>query len=135
MRDQLELIRTLFEDVWTTGDVSPLEGRGADEVTFHYRGTSTATGLPALNGLIAHWRSAFPDLAFQVHDIIGSEDLVAARVSYSGTHQGPWFGNEPTGKPVTVDEMMFFRFEDGLLAEMWEVDDQLSMREQLGLIP
>ena len=46
-----------------------------------------------------------------------------------------WFGTPATGREVSVDEMMFFRFEDGLLVEMWEVDDQLTMRTQMGLIP
>jgi steroid delta-isomerase-like uncharacterized protein len=129
-----ELIRTLFEDVWKTGDTRPLEGRGADEVVFHYRGSPTRTSLSALGQLIAHWRSAFPDLEFQVHQILGDGDFVAAHVTYTGTHQGDWFGSPATGRTVEVDEMMFFRFADGLLLEMWEVDDQLSMRSQLGLI-
>jgi len=67
-------------------------------------------------------------------DLIQEGDLVAARVRYSGTHRGTWFGIPPTGRSIEVDEMMFFRFESGRLVEAWEVDDQLTMRTQLGLI-
>ncbi len=31
--------------------------------------------------------------------------------------------------------MMFFRFEDGKVVELWEVDDQLGFRRQLGIEP
>jgi hypothetical protein len=30
-----------------------------------------------------------------------------------------------------VDEMMFFRFDDGVLAEMWELDDHPRRTRQL----
>ena len=131
---QAELVRTMFEDVWSTGDVTPLLGASADSVLFHYRGTSSYTSVSGLEGLIQHWKSAFPDFRMELHDIVAGGDLVAARVTYSGTHEGEWFGIPATGKQVSVDEMMFFRFEDGRLVEMWEVDDQLTMRTQMGLL-
>jgi len=132
---QAELVRTMFEDVWSTGDVTPLMGASADSVLFHYRGTSSHTSLAGLGGLIQHWKSAFPDFRMELHDIVAGGDLVAARVTYSGTHQGEWFGIPATGQEVSVDEMMFFRFANGQLVEMWEVDDQLTMRTQMGLLP
>ena len=129
------LIRELFSVAWNTGDISGLDpAASADSVLFHYRGTSSYTTLEELGGLIAYWRSAFPDLQMELLDLVSDGDLLAARVRYSGTHQGEWFGIPATGRRVSVDEMMFFRFEAGQLVEAWEVDDQLSMRIQLGVI-
>jgi steroid delta-isomerase-like uncharacterized protein len=120
---------------WNTGDVSGLESAlAADSMLFHYRGSSDYTSLAELERLISHWRSAFPDFRMELLDLVSDTGMVAARVRYSGTHQGVWFGVPPTGRSVSVDEMMFFRFENGQLVELWEVDDQLSMRIQLGLI-
>ncbi|MGI9626827.1 MAG: ester cyclase [Longimicrobiales bacterium] len=130
-----DLIRELFSVAWNTGDISGLDpSASADSILFHYRGTSSHTTLEDLGGLISYWHSAFPDLRMELLDLVGNGDLVAARVRYSGTHLGEWFGIAPTGRTVSVDEMMFFRFDDGLLVEAWEVDDQLSMRIQLGVI-
>ena len=132
---EAELIRALFTDAWNTGDVSMLDASSlGDSVLFHYRGSSMPQRVEDLESLIAHWRSAFPDLRMELLDLIQEGDLVAARVRYSGTHEGTWFGIAPTGRSVEVDEMMFFRFESGRLVEAWEVDDQLTMRTQLGLI-
>lgn len=130
-----DLVRELFSVAWNTGDVSGLDpSASADSVLFHYRGSSSYTTLGELGGLISYWRSAFPDLRMELLELISDGDVVAARVRYSGTHQGEWFGIPPTGRTISVDEMMFFRFDDGQLVEAWEIDDQLSMRTQLGVI-
>ena len=122
-------------EAWCGGPVDVVEQYGAETVIIHYSGQTMATSFEELKGLIAHWREAFPDFQMHVDEIITEGDVTAVRMRYEGTHEGVWFGNEPTGKRVLVDEMMFFRFEDGLLVEAWEVDDQLTMRQQLGLIP
>lgn len=130
-----EFVRHLFAVAWNTGDISGLDAAlAADSVLFHYRGSSAYTSLAELEGLISHWRSAFPDLHMELLDLVSDTETLAARVRYSGTHEGVWFGIPPTGRSINVDEMMFFRFEDGRLVELWEVDDQLSMRTQLGVI-
>ena len=120
---------------WNGGPVDVVEQYGADTVVFHHGGQTMTTTFAELKGLIVHWLEAFPDFRMHVDEIITEGDVTAVRMRYEGTHKGVWFGNEPTGKRVLVDEMMFFRFEDGLLVEAWEVDDQLTMRQQLGLIP
>lgn len=130
-----QLIRTLFDVAWNTGVVSSMEpSAAADSILFHYRGESRYQKFEDLEQLIAHWRSAFPDFRMELEDLVAEGDVVAARVRYSGTHRGEWFGIPATGRPVDVEEMMFFRFEAGRLVEAWEVDDQLTMRTQLGLI-
>lgn len=134
-RSQKEAIRILFEEVWNTGDVGPLRPWEADSVDIHYRGQTSRVDLDGLADLVAHWRSAFPDLRMEVLHLVAEDDLVAAFVRYEGTHSGTWFGYPATGKRMSVDEMMFFRFESGRLVEGWEVDDQLSMRTQLGILP
>ena len=134
-RPESELIRTLFNEAWNTGDVSGLDpNAAADSILFHYRAMTSYQTLGDLEGLIAHWRSAFSGFRMELLDLVQDGNLVAVRVRYSGTHEGEWFGIPPTGRAVEVDEMMFFRFEAGRLVEAWEVDDQLTMRTQLGLI-
>lgn len=42
------------------------------------------------------------------------QDVTAVRMRI---YERVWFCNEPTGKRVLVDEMMYFRFEEGLLVD------------------
>lgn len=57
---------------------------------------------------------------------------MAVRWRYTGTYRGTWEGAAPTGKRIDVDEMMFFRFEQGLLVEAWGVQDELALLRQIG---
>ena len=132
--DAKDMIRTLFEQGWNEQSFGPLRDRLAPEVTFHYRGASWATNQGELEGLVAHWRTAFPDLRFEVGALVEEGDVVAARLHYTGTHRGTREGVEATGNRIDVDEMMFFRFDQGLLVEAWEVQDELALLRQIGAI-
>jgi predicted ester cyclase len=127
-----ELIRRIFEDVWNgTGRAEDVLAEVPEHATFHYRTASIETGRDSLRDLVAEWRAAFPDLVFEIHDLVGEGDVVAIRLTYRGTHLGPWRGLEPTGRSIEVGEMMFFRFDGHVLVEMWELDDHATMTQQL----
>lgn len=62
-------------------------------------------------------------------------DKVVSRVTYRGTHTGDMMGIPPTGKPVTVSAMIIDQFADRKIVESWRLFDQMSMMQQLGLMP
>jgi steroid delta-isomerase-like uncharacterized protein len=93
-----------------------------------------ATGADALKEVFARLHHAYPDLHVTVEDLIEEGDKVVGRNSISGTHQGEYMGIPPTGKTVTYNEIMVFRFENGRIAETWGVVDVFSQLKQLGTI-
>lgn len=125
-----ELIRRIFEEVWN-GRSEDVLVDVPERAVFHYRDFAMETGRDGLRELVGEWRAAFPDLVFTIHSLVAEGDFVAVHLTYRGTHLGPWRGLEPTGRQIEVGEMMFFRFEDGVLAEMWELDDHATMTRQL----
>jgi predicted ester cyclase len=67
------------------------------------------------------YRAAFPNLRFDLEDVLASGDKVVTRARATGTHQGELMGIPPTGKDVDVQLIDIMRFdEDGLVAEHWE---------------
>ncbi len=78
----------------------------------------------------------FSDLELTVDEAIASDDAVAVRLTYGGTHSDPiasW--NAPvSGEPMTITVMAFYRVECGKLAEQWIMFDYLSMMRQLGIV-
>jgi predicted ester cyclase len=46
--------------------------------------------------------SAFPDVNFQLLDIVIGPQGVMEVAEMTGTHQGPWAGLAPTGRPVRL---------------------------------
>ena len=82
----------------------------------------------------AMW-AAISDLSFSIEEIIGEGDWVMARFTMRGTHKGVLHGIPATGKKIDIGGMMACRFVGGKFAEFWVYPDQLSMMQQLGVIP
>lgn len=83
---------------------------------------------------MAAWHAAFADLRFVVEDVVAEGETVAVRLVQSGTHLGEWKGVAATGRSFRSPLMMFFRFEDRQMTEVWEVSDEYSLWQQLGVI-
>ncbi|HSM57100.1 MAG TPA: ester cyclase [Candidatus Sulfomarinibacteraceae bacterium] len=126
------VVRRLFEQAWNEGNVDAVTQELAPEIHFHFRGHSRQTNAEDLRMLVTGWRRSFPDLHFQLHEIIAEGDLVAARLTMTGTHSAPWKGIEPTGRKIKVSNMWFFRLRDGRIVDVWEEFDEHGLRQQLG---
>ena len=71
------------------------------------------------------------EAAFTIHDLIAEGDRVAARLTSTARHTGPFMGIEPTGRRYSIDEMHIFRIRDGQLVEHWHAFDKASLLSQL----
>jgi steroid delta-isomerase-like uncharacterized protein len=89
-------------------------------------------GLDALTAYIAGFRAALPDVSFRIEDLLADGDRVAVRLTVSGTHEGELLGVAPTGRRVSVPEVLILRVEDGLIVEDWVQVDLLGLLAQLG---
>lgn len=126
-----EFVRRTFEEGWNQSTFDFLDGRSAAEIVFHYNGSTQRVTPDSLPGLVEKWRQGFPDLRMNVRHVIADGDLVAVDLTLTGTHLGEWAGHQASGVQVSVEEMMVFRFEEGLLVEMWEVFDEQGLRRQI----
>jgi len=93
-------------------------------------------GLEEVKQYLSMYISAFPDLNVTVEDVIAEGEQVVTRWTIRGTHQGEIeeFG-PPTGKQIELEGITIHRIEDGKIAEEWERFDNLSVMQQLGLVP
>lgn len=90
-------------------------------------------------------RTAFSELAFEVHDVVIQDDLVVAHTTMSGRHTGPFVvhGEDgaptqafpPTGERFAVTQSHWLRVQDGQVIEHWANRDDNGMARQLGWIP
>jgi len=106
-------IRRIFEEGFTLGRLEVVDQciapDGIDRHAF-----DPGDDFPAhLKRTITMLRSALPDLAMTVADIVGEGDRVAVRVILSGTHIGePFFGVPATGRSVEVEQFHFMQCND-----------------------
>lgn len=85
--------------------------------------------------VVAHmeWlRSVYPDLAFDIRDVIAEDDKVVLRCVFTGTHLGELFGVAPTGNRVWTNQIHILRLDGGRIAEHWAGRDHSKLAEQLG---
>jgi len=54
---------------------------------------------------------AFPDIVFELTDIVIGPQGVFEMADVHGTHQGPWLGVEPTDQPVEFKVVIFFPWD------------------------
>ena len=85
--------------------------------------------------LFAEFRSAFPDWHEEIVELVAEGEMVAGRFKCAGTHRGEFLGEAPTGKRMEVEEVFFFRAEDGKFVDFWALEDSMGRMRQLGLIP
>jgi len=70
-----------------------------------------------------------------IEDLIAEGHKVVTRYTARGTQQGDMPGIPATGKHVTVTGIDIVRLAGNKIVEHWGEADQLSMVQQLGVIP
>ncbi len=79
--------------------------------------------------------SSFSDYTVKIDDLIADGEKVAAHVTASGTHSGPFMGAPATGHPVRIEGIEIFRIANGMVVERWGVFDLAGLMMQVGMMP
>ena len=138
-----ELVRRTFAEGFSGGDLTIIDqtvGVGVD----HQHPDEASFGNH-LKDVIKAMRTAFPDLRFEIDQMIAEGEWVSCHSFMTGTHDGelraPLLPKDgppvvpPTGRKIKVAHMHMIRFVDGKSVELWHVMDTLTMLGQLGLLP
>jgi steroid delta-isomerase-like uncharacterized protein len=135
MPSSKDLYQRWIDEVWNKGDVDRLDD-------LHTADFVDRTGLPGVppdtNGMkmfIAGLRAGFPDAVFVIDDLVAEADRVAGRWTMRGTNSADFNGMPATGKLITLTGFDMLRIEGDRFAELWHLEDNVSMLQQLGVIP
>jgi C-1 hydroxylase len=126
------LIRRYVE-TWNRGDIEGLSRFWARDMIHHTR--TKQQGFDEVKQIVADFANAFPDLRFQLSDIVAEGDRVATRMIAHATHLGAYMGVPPTGKKISCAVMGVARVVGDQIAEHWGVTDELAIMAQIGLLP
>jgi predicted ester cyclase len=80
------------------------------------------------------WRTGFPDVHCEVHDVVEQGDRIAWGIVASGTHTGDFMGIPPAGRAVRFDSLNIATMRDGRAWRHQVVMDTLTMMVQLGVV-
>ncbi|HEX2084993.1 MAG TPA: ester cyclase [Solirubrobacteraceae bacterium] len=132
--DNRELARRFYALV-NAGDADGYMALVADDFVDHEEFPGIPGTKDGVRQFFELFRGAFPDLRMETHETVSEDDLVAVRITMTGTHEGEFLGIQPTGRRIEVAAMDLVRIRDGLAVEHWGVTDTATMLQQLGAIP
>jgi steroid delta-isomerase-like uncharacterized protein len=127
--------RGLAEQVFSEGDLDVFEEIIADSYVNH---SIPVPGIPGTKDgfreLVRATRTAFPDVAVHVDDMVAERDMVVFHDHVRATSTGEFFGVPPSGGVIEWTEMHWLRVADGRIVEHWTNFDQLGILRQLGAL-
>lgn len=129
------LVREMNLEVWNRGNLESVDELFSPDFVLHFLPDgSELRGIDSLREHIRSHREAFPDWGEEIKHLVAEEDLVVIHFVSTGTNEGSWMGNPPTGRKIRINEMSILRIEDGKIAEQWLLPDIFSLNRQLGLM-
>jgi steroid delta-isomerase-like uncharacterized protein len=133
--DNKSLILELTEALWNRKDLSAVDRYLAED----YVQSDPPLGFTPDREGFRRWvgvvTAAFPDLDWKTETIMAEGDKVATRWTVRGTHRREFFGVPATNKEMEITGLSVDLLEAGKVKQSWVQWDQLSLLQQLGLIP
>lgn len=128
-------MKKFYSDVVNKGNLALIDEFCAKNFVEHEGLPTEKSGLEGVKDFFKMYRTAFPDLKFEVSQMIAKDDKVVSYINITGTNKGEFMGKPATGKRINIEGIDIVRFQDGKAVEHWGVTDTMTMMEQLGAIP
>jgi len=130
------VLERYYEEVVNEGKLDVVDDVIAPGYVSHHNDPAHLPPGPAgVKAFVSITRAGFPDLRLTVDQVFADGDQAASMWTMEGTHTGEWFGTPATGKHAKWSGIVVSRFESGKIAEDWYNFDQVSLLQQLGIIP
>lgn len=126
-----ELVTRFYDDLWNRWDDTAVDRVLSVDFTFRGSLGSQTVGRDGWRGYRDAVRAGSSDFHNEVRDMVVNGDKAAARLLYTGTHDGPLVGLAPTGRTFGYAGAAFFTARAGLLTDAWVLGDLAGLRELL----
>ncbi|WP_075791454.1 ester cyclase [Massilia putida] len=125
------LVKTLYEDCINGRDLDRLETLIAPD----FLGARGERGPREFRATIEAVLTGFPGVRFELHDLIGEADRVAARWTFRAVHGGRFVGIKPSLAEVTQEGNVIYQIRGGKIVRAWLQADRLGVLQQIGAVP
>lgn len=126
-----ELVRLFYEKLWNEVDFGVADEILHPDVTFRGSVGIGAIGRQEVCDYVRMVTAALSKYRCDVESLIVEGASAAARVRFSGLHEGEFLGFPPTGRHVEWIGAAFFVGDEGKLRDIWVLGDLESLRAQL----
>jgi steroid delta-isomerase-like uncharacterized protein len=119
--------------IWNESELDLIDELYVAGAVRHDTGASQdVVGIEALRGYATDLRTGFPDFHVTVDEAFVAGDRVVNRWTVTGTHEGVFRDQPPTGRSIQIQGVTISRVVDGRTAEEWVYWNDLTAWQQLG---
>ncbi len=137
MSNRKILIQRLYDEAWSNGKFDIVNNLISDSCLYHLPVLEPDFGMGAesLIKTITMYRNSFPDLDFDVMQMIEEGNIISVLWNATGTNKGNLGDIPATKRKGEVRGVHLFRFEGSQVVESWITWDNLGLLHQLGVLP
>lgn len=129
-----DVVLRLYREVWNGRKIELMDQLIAKSHALNDPTISgSAVGPQVYKRQVERFLTGFPDLRFEVEETVSENDKLVASWTFSGTHQGEFFGMAATNKKVTVSGITIHQIANGKIIESTAVWDGIGLLQQLGI--
>jgi steroid delta-isomerase-like uncharacterized protein len=126
-----QLVTEFYDVLWNRWDDGAVDAVLAEDFVFRGSLGNEALGRDAWRGYRDLIRASSSDFHNQIEALVVDGHRAAARLRYTGTHDGPLAGVPPTGRRFSYGGAAFFEACGAQLAGAWVLGDLAGLRAQL----
>ena len=136
-----KIARRFFEELWNRRQFEVADDIIAtDCVTHQLRSDpgpvpADSRGPEVIKDHIRAWLVSFPDLCWEIEEIVSDDERVVTWARARGTHQATWQGIPPSGRELVIRCVVMHRVVAGKIKEDWVLTEAFGLYQQLGIVP
>jgi steroid delta-isomerase-like uncharacterized protein len=132
------LIEQFMARVWNAGDVDAIDEFLGPRYAIHSDPGDPWDGQELtrkdFKQRLVMSRASFPDLWFELDELVANEDRVALSWTMRGTQTGALAERPASGRPIEARGMTIYYITAGVITGHRQVVDRLTVAQQLGLV-
>jgi steroid delta-isomerase-like uncharacterized protein len=133
-REDIAALVTRREAAWRRRDAAALAAdHSPDGVVISPTG-GVLEGREQIERIYRLWFTAFPDLKYDITEMIVEGATVVVLATLNGTHAGDFFGLPATGRHVQVGTAFVYKLHDSQIAHERRILDFTGVLVQVGVL-
>jgi len=124
-----------YDTFWNTGDEALARAALAPNFVDDTLPTGRPQGVAGPLAASKLIRLAIPDIRCEIEQMIVAGDRVVTHLRFRGHFTGRFGQIQGQGQTINFMATDIYRVADGRVAENWHIEDNLTLQQQLGLIP
>lgn len=117
------LVEAFYGRIWNQGDLAAASELLSEDFCFRGSLGSEMRGRGAFSEYVRSVRSALRDYHGEILACVTEADQAFAKMRFGGIHVASFRNYQPTGRPVQWLGAALFRFDAGVIAELWVLGD------------